>query len=116
MLSNPAFWALYSLAFVLILALPVIIGLIRRVDHIGLVIAFSLLGIPTALAGWVVAMLFACLWSSRLKPRPVPETDPALRPSSGEYDPGPMRGTPFESLARSGFWAEHQSNVGRSGH
>lgn len=104
MYSSPAFWALCFLSLVFVL--PTIIGLIRRVDNIGILIMLNLLGIPTLLAGWVVAMLMACFWSRRPKPLNIRQFSPAPQPPRMDYDPGPMRGTPFESVARAGFWAD----------
>ena len=111
MYSSPVFWILLFLGIALVFVLPTIIGLIRHVDNIGLLIGLNLLGIPTFLAGWVAAMLMACMWPRRPKPQPAYQPYSAFRSPRMDYDPGPMRGTPFESLARSGFWAEQPKAV-----
>lgn len=107
------FWLVYGIVVVVLIGLPTIIGLIRHVDHIGVVIAFSLLGIPTFMAGWLMAMLFACFWSRR--PESMPMYEPASSPPEPrrEYDPGPALGTPFENAARAGFWAEQPDTTQR---
>lgn len=113
MLSSSQIWAI-AIASVLIFLLPTIIAIIRGVEKLWLVIVFNLLGIPTLLAGWVAAMMGAWMLPRRGRAAPLRQPRHVRSASRVDHDPGPLRGTPFESLARSGFWAEHQASSSSS--
>jgi hypothetical protein len=65
--------------------LPIVIGLIRQVERMDLVILFTVLGLVTVGAGWLGAMLLACMMPRRL-PRYVmpPTSESAWQPQSGD--------------------------------
>lgn len=112
MLSSPALWASIT-AGALVFFLPTIIGIIRGVEKLWVVLVLNLLGIPTFLAGWVGAMIVACMWPGRSKPIRVRQPHHARPVPRMDYDPGPFRGTPFEAAARRGLWAEQQPGQAR---
>jgi hypothetical protein len=70
--------------------LPIVIGLIRQVERMDLVVLFTVLGLVTVGAGWVGAMLLACMMPRRL-PRyvmPPPSQSPWQSQSGDGRYPG----------------------------
>lgn len=99
------FWEVYLLVFAFVFILPTLIGVIRGVNGLGTVILLNILALVSFGVGWIAAMGFACFWEGRGRRAPRVRA-PGIPEPSHDYDPGPLRGTPFESLARSEHWAQ----------
>jgi hypothetical protein len=56
--DSGALWILIFLALAIVYLLPVLVGMVRRVDRLALVIAVNLTGGTTGI-GWVAAMILA---------------------------------------------------------
>ena len=56
--NSGAFWILLIPALVTVYLLPTLVGMIRRVDALGLVFLVNLIGAPTGV-GWLGAMILA---------------------------------------------------------
>lgn len=111
MWSSPTFWTFLIIGLVVLFFLPTIIALIRSSEEMPLVLWLNALGITIPVFGWIAAMAVACFSSSR---RPAKTPGPAYRPSvpaPRTYDPGRALGTPFEGVARAGFWADHSETT-----
>jgi hypothetical protein len=63
----------------------------------------------TLIFGWGAAMAIACFGDTRRPARPRRRRMPASAPVPAVYDPGPLRGTPFEALARYRYLASQGS-------
>jgi hypothetical protein len=113
MTSSATFWILMFLAGGILFVLPVIIGLIRGVDDMGLVFYLNVLGLLSLSIGWFAAMLVACFDPKRARARraPVKAYSPPPPPSAL---PTPFQGTPFESVAHYRHWAEQHSGAAPS--
>lgn len=99
------FWEVYLLVFAFVFILPTLIGAIRGVHGLGTVILLNILALVSFGVGWIAAMGFACFWEGRARREPRIRIPEVPKPRH-DYDPGPLRGTPFEPLARSEQWAQ----------
>jgi hypothetical protein len=68
-IHNVYFWLGMFAAAGTVLILPTIIGLVRRVERMGLVVLFNVLTLCTGVA-WFGAMAFACFMPKRQPPLP----------------------------------------------
>lgn len=104
------FWEVYLLVFAFVFILPTLIGVIRGVNGLGTVILLNILALVSFGVGWIAAMGFACFWEGRARREPRIRIPEVPKPRHN-YDPGPLRGTPFESLAKSEHWAQRMSTT-----
>lgn len=110
MFSSPAFWMILIPCLTLLFFLPTIIALIRGSEDLPAVMWLNALGLVIPVFGWIAAMGFACFSMSTRPSKPPRRVRHPVNPVPRTYDPGPFRGTPFESVARSGLWAEQLSS------
>ena len=67
--NSYAFWILLVPVLAIVYLLPTLVGLIRRVDALGLVFLVNLIGAPTGV-GWLAAMILA-FGPRRMSARPL---------------------------------------------
>jgi hypothetical protein len=81
MFNGTWIWVFVPVALIAGFSLPIVIGLVRKVERMDLVVLFDFLGLVTAGAGWLAAMLLACMMPRR-PPRYVmpPTAEPAEVP------------------------------------
>lgn len=66
MIRSDAFWLLVFGGAALVFVLPILIGLFRGAERMGLIVLLNLLGLITAGAGWAGAMVLAFGMPKRL--------------------------------------------------
>ena len=107
MFSSPTFWMTLIPCLVVLFFLPTIVALLRSSEDLPLVMWLNALGLVVPVFGWIAAMAFACFSMSTRPQKPPRQAYRPAVPAPRTYDPGRFRGTPFESVARAGFWADH---------
>lgn len=99
---SATFWEIFFSVAAFVFILPTLIGAARGVRDLTTVILFNVLALVSLGVGWIAAMGFACFGESRRPPRGMRRTRLSHRAGRMYRAPGPLGGTPFESVARFG--------------